>query len=169
MRPVRDEQGAVVAIVPEAVEVTERRAAEEAVRHSQKMEAIGQLTGGVAFNNLLTIIRSSSDLLRRRDLPPERWRRYVDAISDTADRAAKLTNQLLIFSRRHPMNREVFDIASQFESVTDMLQTVLGSRIGLTLDIAERPLRSRPTPTSSKRSWSTWRPTRAMPWKAMDR
>jgi PAS domain S-box-containing protein len=142
MRPVRDEQGAVVAIVPEAVEVTERRAAEEAVRHSQKMEAIGQLTGGVAhdFNNLLTIIRSSSDLLRRRDLPPERWRRYVDAISDTADRAAKLTNQLLIFSRRHPMNREVFDIASQLESVTDMLQTVLGSRIGLTLDIAERAL-----------------------------
>ena len=142
MRPVRDEQGAVVAIVPEAVEVTERRAAEEAVRHSQKMEAIGQLTGGVAhdFNNLLTIIRSSSDLLRRRDLPPERWRRYVDAISDTADRAAKLTNQLLIFSRRHPMNREVFDIASQLESVTDMLQTVLGSRIALTLDIAERPL-----------------------------
>ena len=104
MRPVRDEQGAVVAIVPEAVEVTERRAAEEAVRHSQKMEAIGQLTGGVAhdFNNLLTVIRSSADLLRRRDLPPERWRRYVDAISDTADRAAKLTNQLLTFSRRHP-------------------------------------------------------------------
>jgi PAS domain S-box-containing protein len=76
MRPVRNEQGNVVGIVPEAVEVTERRAAEEAVRHSQKMEAIGQLTGGVAhdFNNLLTIIRSSADLLRRRDLPPDRWR-----------------------------------------------------------------------------------------------
>jgi signal transduction histidine kinase/ActR/RegA family two-component response regulator len=142
MRPVRDQQGAVVAIVPEAVEVTERRAAEEAVRHSQKMEAIGQLTGGVAhdFNNLLTIVRSSADLLRRRELPPERWRRYVDAISDTADRAAKLTNQLLIFSRRHPMDREVFDITRQLESVADMLRTVLGSRIALTLDIAERPL-----------------------------
>ena len=142
MRPVRDAEGAVVAIVPEAVEVTERRAAEEAVRQSQKMEAIGQLTGGVAhdFNNLLTIIRSSADLLRRRDLPPERWRRYVDAISDTADRAAKLTNQLLIFSRRHPMNREVFDVARQLESVTDMLRTVLGSRIAFHLEVVERTL-----------------------------
>jgi signal transduction histidine kinase len=123
-------------------EVGERMKAEEALRHAQKMEAIGQLTGGVAhdFNNLLTIIRSSADLLRRRDLPPERWRRYVDAISDTADRAAKLTNQLLIFSRRHPMKREVFDIARQLENITDMLRTVLGSRIALTLDIAERPL-----------------------------
>ena len=140
MRPVRDDQGAVVAIVPEAVEVTERRAAEEAVRHSQKMDAIGQLTGGVAhdFNNLLTIIRSSADLLRRRDLPPERSRRYVDAISDTADRAAKLTNQLLIFSRRHPVTRDVFDIADQL--VSEMLQTVLGSHISLELNIAEQPL-----------------------------
>jgi signal transduction histidine kinase len=142
MRPVRNEQGAVVGIVPEAVEVTERRAAEEAVRHSQKMEAIGQLAGGVAhdFNNLLTVIRSSADLLRRRDLPPDRWRRYVDAISDTADRAAKLTNQLLIFSRRHPLNRDVFDVASRLQRVSEMLQTVLGSRIPFELDIAERPL-----------------------------
>jgi signal transduction histidine kinase len=123
-------------------EVGERMKAEEALRQAQKMEAIGHLTGGIAhdFNNLLTIIRSSADLLRRRELPPERWRRYVDAISDTADRAAKLTNQLLIFSRRHPMKREVFDIASRLASVTDMLQPVLGSRIALKLDIAERPL-----------------------------
>ena len=142
MRPVRDDQGAVVAIVPEAVEVTERRAAEEAVRHSQKMDAIGQLTGGVAhdFNNLLTIIRSSADLLRRRDLPAERFRRYVDAISDTADRAAKLTNQLLIFSRRHPVTREVFDIADRLRRISEMLQTVVGSHISLQLDIAEQPL-----------------------------
>ena len=120
-------------------EVGERMKAEEALRQAQKMEAIGQLTGGVAhdFNNLLMIIRSSADLLRRRDLPLERQRRYVDAISDTADRAAKLTNQLLIFSRRHPMKREVFDIASQLERVTDMLQTMIGSRIAFTLDIAE--------------------------------
>jgi PAS domain S-box-containing protein len=142
MRPVRDEQGGVVAIVPEAVELTERRKAEEAFRQAQKMEAIGQLTGGVAhdFNNLLTVIRSSADLLRRRELPPDRMRRYVDAISDTADRAAKLTGQLLTFARRHALNRHVFDAADQLVRVADMLRTVLGSRISFELDIAEHPL-----------------------------
>ncbi|WP_156312202.1 PAS domain-containing protein, partial [Methylobacterium platani] len=71
--------------------------AEEALRQSQKMEAVGQLTGGVAhdFNNLLTIIRSSVDFLRRPELPEARKRRYLDAVSDTVDRAARLTGQLL--------------------------------------------------------------------------
>ncbi|HEY4986633.1 MAG TPA: PAS domain-containing protein, partial [Bradyrhizobium sp.] len=142
MRPVRDGEGQVVAIVPEAVELTERRKAEEAFRQAQKMEAIGQLTGGVAhdFNNLLTVIRSSADLLRRRDLPPDRMRRYVDAISDTADRAAKLTGQLLTFARRQAISRQVFDVAVQLERIADMLKTVSGSMATFELDIAERPL-----------------------------
>ncbi|WP_284417950.1 MULTISPECIES: ATP-binding protein [unclassified Bradyrhizobium] len=142
MRPVRDEAGQVVAIVPEAVELTERRKAEEAFRQAQKMEAIGQLTGGVAhdFNNLLTVIRSSADLLRRRQLSPERMRRYVDAISDTADRAAKLTGQLLAFARRTPMERQVFDVAGHIEQIEDMLQTVLGAPAVIELDLRSRPL-----------------------------
>jgi PAS domain S-box-containing protein len=142
MRPVRDGQGAVVAIVPEAVEVTARRQAEEAFRQSQKMEAIGQLTGGVAhdFNNLLTIIRSSSDLLRRRELPEDRRKKYIDAISDTADRAAKLTSQLLTFSRRGAINPRVFDVADRLKRVTEMLGTILGPRIALELEVSERPL-----------------------------
>ncbi|MFC5325489.1 ATP-binding protein [Bradyrhizobium oligotrophicum] len=142
MRPVRDESGQVVAIVPEAVELTERRKAEEAFRQAQKMEAIGQLTGGVAhdFNNLLTVIRSSADLLRRRQLSPERMRRYVDAISDTADRAAKLTGQLLAFARRTPMERHVFDAAGHIERIEDMLQTVLGAPAEIELDLRSRPL-----------------------------
>ncbi|MFT4279101.1 MAG: ATP-binding protein [Rhodopseudomonas sp.] len=142
LRPVQDAKGNVIAIVPEAVDITERRKAEEAFRQAQKMEAIGQLTGGVAhdFNNMLTVIRSSADLLRRRELPPERIRRYVDAISDTADRAAKLTGQLLTFARRHAQNREVFDAAAHLEHVSDMLKTALGSRAVFRLDIAERLL-----------------------------
>jgi len=140
MRPVRDELGKVVAIVPEAVELTERRRAEEAFRQAQKMEAIGQLTGGVAhdFNNLLTVIRSSADLLRRRCLPSDQMRRYVDAISDTADRAAKLTGQLLTFARRHAVHQQVFDVAERLERVADMLRTVLGSSASFELDIAGR-------------------------------
>lgn len=119
-------------------DVTEQRHAEEALRQAQKMEAIGQLTGGVAhdFNNLLTIIRSSTDLLRRPDLPDERRRRYVDAISDTVDRASKLTGQLLAFARRQALKPEVFDIAERIKAVTDMLRTIVGSRVKIVTDIA---------------------------------
>ncbi|PAX06790.1 hybrid sensor histidine kinase/response regulator [Sphingomonas lenta] len=122
-------------------EVAERGRAEEALRQSQKLEAIGQLTGGVAhdFNNLLTVIRSSADLLRRRELTEERRRRYVDAISDTADRAAKLTGQLLAFARRQALRPEVFDVAARVDGVADMLRTVLGARVELTIEGRCRP------------------------------
>jgi PAS domain S-box-containing protein len=115
--------------------------AQEALRQSQKMEAIGQLTGGVAhdFNNLLTVIRASADLLRRRDLDEARRRRYVDAISDTADRAAKLTGQLLAFSRRQALTPQVFDVAATLDNLIAMLRTVLGARVDLTLDVSLRP------------------------------
>ena len=116
---------------------TELLQAQDQLRQAQKMEAIGQLTGGVAhdFNNLLTIIRSSVDLLRRGVLPEERKRRYLDAISDTADRAAKLTAQLLAFARRQALKPEIFDAAERVRLVCDMIRTVVGSRIRLELDI----------------------------------
>jgi PAS domain S-box-containing protein len=111
--------------------------AQDQLRQAQKMEAIGQLTGGVAhdFNNLLTIIRSSVDLLRRDEVPEERKRRYLDAISDTADRAAKLTAQLLAFARRQALKPEIFDAGERVRLVCDMVRTVVGSRIQLELDI----------------------------------
>ncbi|MBD0275474.1 MAG: PAS domain S-box protein, partial [Acetobacteraceae bacterium] len=117
-------------------EVAERAKAEAALRQAQKMEAIGQLTGGVAhdFNNLLTVIRSSADLLRRPDLPDERRRRYVDAIVDTVARASKLTGQLLAFARRQALKPEVFDAAGRAEAVADMLRTILGARIRIAAD-----------------------------------
>jgi len=115
--------------------------AQEALRQSQKMEAIGQLTGGVAhdFNNLLTIIRSSADLLRRPTLTEDRRRRYVDAISDTADRAAKLTGQLLAFARRQALVPRIFDVADRLEQLVEMLRSVLGSRVEVQLVLRERP------------------------------
>ena len=115
--------------------------AEEALRQSQKMEAIGQLTGGVAhdFNNLLTIIRSSVDFLRRSDLPEARKGRYLDAVSDTVDRAAKLTGQLLSFARRQALKAEAFDLVGCLRGVAEMLDTVTGARIRVETDLPDAP------------------------------
>jgi len=116
-------------------------AAEGQVRQMQKLEAIGQLTGGVAhdFNNLLTVIRSSAELLRRPSLPDEKRVRYLDAISDTADRAAKLTAQLLAFARRQALKPVTFDIGERIAGVTDMLGTVIGARVRLTIEAPASP------------------------------
>jgi PAS domain S-box-containing protein len=137
MRPLRDQHGTVIGAVPEAVDITERRQAEEVLRQSQKMEAVGQLTGGVAhdFNNLLTIIRSATDFLRRRDLPEERRHRYIDAISETVERASKLTAQLLAFARRQPLKPQVFNVGAQVDSVTQLIRPLVGARIQIDVEI----------------------------------
>ena len=139
MRPVFDQHGAVASVLPEAVDITDRRQAEEALRQSQKMEAVGQLTGGVAhdFNNLLTIIRSATDFLRRRDLAEDRRRRYIDAISDTVDRASKLTGQLLAFARRQPLAPQVFDVGLKVEGIAQLIRPLVGGRIQIGLEIRD--------------------------------
>jgi PAS domain S-box-containing protein len=139
MRPLRDQHGAVIGAVPEAVDITERLRADEVLRQSQKMEAVGQLTGGVAhdFNNLLTIIRSATDFLRRRDLPEERRGRYINAISETVERASKLTAQLLAFARRQPLKPQVFDVGAQVESVVQLFRPLVGTRIRIEVRISD--------------------------------
>ncbi len=106
------------------------QAAEAQVRQMQKLEAIGQLTGGVAhdFNNLLTIIRNSAELLRRKALPADKQQRYLDAILDTADRAATLTAQLLAFARRQALKPAVFAVGERIEQIADMLRRTVGPR-----------------------------------------
>ena len=116
---------------------TELEAAYEALRQSQKMEAIGKFTGGVAhdFNNLLTVIKSAADLLVRNDLTDDKRQRYLSAISETADKAAALTSQLLAFARKQPLNPKVIDLAATIEEVRELLQSTLGSGVKLTLEV----------------------------------
>ncbi|MGJ4886822.1 PAS domain-containing protein [Bradyrhizobium sp. HKCCYLRH3099] len=142
MRPLFDQHETIMGAVAEAVDITERIQGEELLRQSQKMEAVGQLTGGVAhdFNNLLTIIRSATDFLRRRDLAEERRRRYVDAISETVERASKLTGQLLAFARRQPLTPQVFNVGEQVESVVQLIRPLVGSRIHIELAAEEASL-----------------------------
>ena len=123
------------------VESSRRMEAEEALIHGQRLEALGQLTGGVAhdFNNLLTVIRSSTDLLRRPDLSSERRTRYIDAISNTVDRAAKLTAQLLAFARRQTLKPEVFDVGHCVQSIREMIGTLTGSPIEIVIRVPGEP------------------------------
>jgi PAS domain S-box-containing protein len=115
--------------------------AQEALRQAQKMEAVGQLTGGVAhdFNNLLTVIKSSTDLLKRPDLAEDRRRRYVDAISDTVARAAKLTGQLLAFARRQALKPEIFNVGTGVTAISEMMATLTGARIEIVVEVSDEP------------------------------
>ncbi|TPG45763.1 response regulator [Roseomonas nepalensis] len=146
--PIRNEEGAIIGAFHHARDVTPRlrteadlAQAQEALRQSQKMEAVGQLTGGVAhdFNNLLTIIRSSVDFLRRSGLPEDRRQRYVEAVSDTVDRAAKLTGQLLAFARRQALKPETFEVGARLRAIGEMLDTVTGARVRVAIEGLDQP------------------------------
>ena len=121
-------------------EASKRLEAEEALKHGQRLEALGQLTGGVAhdFNNLLTVIRASADLLRQPHLAEPRRVRYVEAISDAVTRAAKLTGQLLAFARRQNLKPEVFDVGQCVTGLTEMIGTLTGSRIEIVTDMPDQ-------------------------------
>ena len=105
-----------------------RRKAEELLRQSQKMEAIGQLTGGVAhdFNNMLAVIISGTNLIERRLAKGEDVKRLLDGISDAAYRAAELTRRLLAFSRQLPLAPKVIDANQMVKSISELLRQALG-------------------------------------------
>jgi len=114
---------------------------EAVLRQTQKLEAIGQLTGGVAhdFNNLLTIIRSSLHFLQRPNLDDKRRERYLKTMSDTVDRGAKLTGQLLAFARRQALSPQVFEAGPRLEAMAEMLDTATGARIQVELQLPQAP------------------------------
>ena len=113
-------------------EMIERAKAEEALRQSQKMEAIGQLSGGIAhdFNNLIAIVQGNLRLLKRRiaqgrtDVQP-----HLDAIADTMDRAATLTQRILAFSRRQPLSPRAVDLNQLLADMRDLLRHSVGERV----------------------------------------
>ena len=132
----------LVAIVLGAANAAQRRAnralaaANEALRQSQRMEGIGQLTGGVAhdFNNLLMVASSGLDLLDRTD-DPLRRETLRQGIRQALDRGAGLTRQLLAFSRRSPLKSEVVDLGRRLEGMHLLLERSLREDIGVRFDI----------------------------------
>jgi signal transduction histidine kinase len=119
-------------------QIEERAKAEAALRQAQKMEAVGQLTGGVAhdFNNLLQIIMASLNMLRRRaadwNLAPEAvpaFQNFVDGALEGANRAAGLTRQLLAFARRQPLEPTRIDVNRLVAGLSELLRRTLGESI----------------------------------------
>jgi nitrogen-specific signal transduction histidine kinase/CheY-like chemotaxis protein len=113
-------------------EIERRDLAEQALRQSQKMEAVGQLTGGVAhdFNNLLTIIIGNLGIAKRGVVEARAERALNNALVG-ADRAAQLTQRLLAFSRRQPLNPRFLDINKLIVAISDLLTRTLGENIQL--------------------------------------
>jgi PAS domain S-box-containing protein len=122
-----------------AEEVARRQHIEEALRQSQKMEAIGQLTGGVAhdFNNLLTIILGNLETLEHRLPPGDPLQRHVAAAMRGASRAAVLTDRLLAFSRRQPLAPDVIDVNALVAGMSDLLRGTLGEGIRIETVLAD--------------------------------
>ncbi len=145
--PIFNEDGEHVGFAKVTRDATERKRTQEelaeaqaALAQAQKLQALGELAGGVAhdFNNLMTVIVGSADFLRRRpDLDSDKRQQYIEAIFDTGTRATKLTDQLLAFGRRRPLRPEVIDVNATIDALSDMLQRVLGSRISVRLDLSD--------------------------------
>ena len=125
-------------------ETQRREMAEAALKQAQRLEAVGQLTGGVAhdFNNLLMVVNGNVERLRR-DLQEPRHKRALDAIDKAARRGESLTRQLLTFSRRQTLAPTVIDPRHQLPKIRDMLQSSLRGDIAIHLDIPPgvRPVR----------------------------
>ncbi|MDP1583410.1 MAG: ATP-binding protein [Bradyrhizobium sp.] len=120
-------------------EVAARERAQEQLRQAQKMETIGQLTGGVAhdFNNLLMAVMGNLDLLRKRMPDDPRLHRLIDGAMQGAERGASLTQRLLAFARQQDLRAVAVDLRSLIQGMIDLLERSLGPRVALRLDIPE--------------------------------
>jgi PAS domain S-box-containing protein len=139
--PVRDLRGKITHYVAVKEDISERKATEERLRQSQKMETIGQLTGGLAhdFNNLLAIITGNLQLLEEnRDLDHESRELIADALW-SAERGAQLTHRLLAFARRQRLNPKVTDLNKVVGEMTDLLRRTMGERIEIKEHLTPQP------------------------------
>ncbi|CAN5334883.1 hypothetical protein BH24PSE2_BH24PSE2_21050 [soil metagenome] len=136
--PMFDKQGRKLGAVASMHDISERVEIEHQLQHAQKMEAVGQLTGGLAhdFNNLLTIVIGNLQLLEQ-DLSTDPIRsRRLNAAIEAANRGAKLTRQLLALSRRQVLEPEIIDIDAHVAELEQLLKRTLGDAIEVRTRVA---------------------------------
>ena len=124
-------------------DITERRALEEQLRQSQKLEAIGRLAGGVAhdFNNILMSIMGAADLLLMQLAPDDAAREEATEIKQSVERGAGLTRQLLAFSRRQATRTRLFPLGDVVRGMDTMLRRLIGPEIDFEIVVPTEPLR----------------------------
>jgi len=148
LEPIRNPAGEIVYLLTEARDVTDLKAAQEQLRQSQKMEALGQLTGGIAhdFNNLLTVVVGGLDIITKR-ADDEKLRRYAENALAAAERGARLTGQLLAFSRVQRLEVRPTHVAPLIQNMRPLLRNVLGPGIEKHFDLDEEmvPVMADPT------------------------
>lgn len=138
--PLRDERGQITGICSLTNDITEMKQAEDQLRQSQKMEAVGQLTGGVAhdFNNLLGVIMGNVELLSDTVGTNDK---QIQSVIRAANRGAELTQRLLAFSRQQPLQPQAIDLGKLVASMIDLLSRTLGERIEI--EVRSAPALSR--------------------------
>ncbi|HZU52019.1 MAG TPA: PAS domain S-box protein [Sphingomicrobium sp.] len=148
VQPVRAADGKIIYLLFEARDVTDLKSAQEQLRQSQKMEALGQLTGGIAhdFNNLLTVVVGGLDIITKRAEEPK-LKRYAENALAAAERGARLTGQLLAFSRVQRLEVRPTYVAPLIENMRPLLRNVLGPGINKKFDLDEAmiPVMADPT------------------------
>ena len=148
VQPVRDVDGRIAFLLFEARDITELRTIQEQLRQSQKMEALGQLTGGIAhdFNNLLTVVVGGLDIIVKR-AEEEKLKRYAENALAAAERGARLTGQLLAFSRVQRLEVRPTEVAPLIEHMRPLLRNVLGPGIEKVFELDRKPVPVMADPT----------------------
>ncbi len=148
IQPVRGRDGKIIYLLHEARDITELKAAQEQLRQSQKMEALGQLTGGIAhdFNNLLTVVVGGLDLVAKK-VEDAKLKRYATNALSAAERGARLTGQLLAFSRVQKLEVRPVEIGPLIQNMRPLLRNVLGPGIDkrFNLNEVDLPIMADPT------------------------
>ena len=148
LQPVQNAAGEVSYILFEARDITDLKAAQEQLRQSQKMEALGQLTGGIAhdFNNLLTVVVGGLDLVAKKVEDPK-LKRYATNALTAAERGARLTGQLLAFSRVQRLEVRPVHVDPLIENIRPLLRNVLGPGITKQFELSEAKVAVMADPT----------------------